>query len=58
MAEVVAWIALVVSIIGLSLGWSADGTTRSVLKQLEQSHRREADRVDRFIQDLTRHPRR
>ena len=57
MAEVVAWIALVVSIIGLSLGWRAEGTTRSVLRQLEENHRREADRFDSFIQGL-RHPRR
>ena len=50
--DITGGLALLVSILALLAGWKADNTTRKLVDNLSQAHRRESERVDKFIDDL------
>lgn len=45
-------LAIALAAISLWLGWRSDIRTNKFIKNLQKSHRREADRVDKMLEHL------
>ena len=50
--EFVSVVALIISILSIWLGWRSEAANKRLLNEVMESHRREARRVDYFIEHL------